>query len=73
MRPAGFADEVVDGGLVGVAGRAQVSVGGGGELGQSAALQPVMSAGEEQGVVQSGVGDLVAVAVRQPGDQPVGA
>src|SRR3954463_7968607 len=32
-----------------------------------------MDAGEEQGVVQPGVGDLVAVAVREPGDQPVGA
>src|SRR4051812_40393886 len=34
---AGFVDEVVHGGLVGVAGGAQPSVGGVGELGESAA------------------------------------
>jgi hypothetical protein len=42
-------------------------------LGESAAEQPVVGAGQEQCVVQAGVGDLVAVAGRDPGDQPVGA
>ena len=38
-----------------------------------AAEQPVMGSGQEQGVVQPVVGDLVAVAAGQSDDQPVGA
>lgn len=44
-----------------------------GELGESGAQQSVVCSGEEQRVVQSVVGELVAVGVRGAGDQAVRA
>lgn len=42
-----------------------------GELGETAVQQPVVDAGEERGVGQSGVGDAVAVGAGDAPDQPV--
>jgi hypothetical protein len=59
--------------LVGAAGGCQWMGGGIGELSQAGAEQTVVGAGEEEGVVEAGVGELVAVAVRDAGDQAVGS
>ena len=70
----GLAGEVVVGGLVGAGGCAQLGGrgrAGVGGLGQAGAEQVVVCVGEQQRVVQSGVGDLVAAGVRDPGDEPV--
>lgn len=40
-------------------------------MGEPGAQQPVVGAGEEKGMVQPGVGDLIAVGVGDAGDQPV--
>ena len=64
--------EVVYGSLVEATGRLQRSWFGFGEFGQAGAQQPVVGAGQEECVVESGVGDVVAVAVRESGDQCVG-
>src|SRR5258705_2022156 len=66
----GLAGEVVVGGLVGPGGGAQPGRrgrAGVGELGQAGAEQVVVGVGEQQRVVQSGVGDLVAAGVRGAG------
>jgi len=68
--------EVVEGGLVCAGCGAQPGGGGRvwvGELGQPGAQQVIVGVGEEQGVVQSGVGDLVAAGVGNAVDEPVGA
>ena len=70
----GLAGEVVAGGLVGAGGCAQLGGrgrAGVGGLGQAGAEQVVVRVGEQQRVVQSGVGDLVAAGVRDAGDEPV--
>src|SRR6516165_8237293 len=70
----GVAGVVVVGGLVGAGGGAQPGgcgrAGVGGQ-GQAGAEQVVMGVGEQQRVVQAGVGDLVAAGVRDAGDQAV--
>ena len=70
----GLAGEVVVGGLVGAGGGAQPGGrgrAGVGELGQAGAEQVVVGVGEQQRVVQAGVGDLVAAGVRDAGDEAV--
>src|SRR5579863_1156843 len=70
----GLAGQVVVGGLVGAGGGAQPGWrgrAGVGDLGQAWAEQVVVSAGEQQRVVQAGVGDLVAAGVRDAGDEAV--
>jgi hypothetical protein len=68
--------EVVEGALVGAVGGAQprwcrwVGVG---DLGQAGAQEMVVGVGEQQGVLQAGVGDLVAAGVGDAGDEPVRA
>jgi hypothetical protein len=62
MREVCLAGEVVEGSLVGAGGGS--ARGGGGsaevvELGQAGAEQVVVGAGEEQGVLEAGVGDVV--------------
>jgi hypothetical protein len=52
---SGFAGELVDGCLVAAAGCLEGSGFWVGELGQAGAQEPVVGAGEEQGVVESGV------------------
>lgn len=42
------------------------------ELGQPGAQEMIVGVGEEQGVLQTGVGDLVATSVRNAADQSVG-
>ena len=44
-----------------------------GEVGQAGVEQSVVEVGEQHGVVQAGVGDLVAVGAGDAGDQAVGA
>ena len=69
-----LACEVVEGGLVGAGGGAQPGWrgrAGVGELGQAGAEQVVVGVGEQQGFVESGVGDLVAAGFRDAGDEAV--
>ena len=63
--------EVADGGLVGPVGSAQCCGGGGAELGEAGLKDPAVDAGEEHGVAQAGVGDLVAVGAGDTLDQAV--
>ena len=42
-------------------------------MGEAAAEQSVVGSGQEQGVVEPGVGDLVAVSAGDAGDQAVDA
>ena len=70
----GLAGEVVVGGLVGAGGGAEPrgrGRAGVGELGQAWAEQVGVGVGEQQRVVQAGVGDLVAAGVRDAGDEAV--
>ena len=66
--------EGVDGVLVGAVGGFECS---GwcwcGEVGQSGGQQSVVDGGQEPGGAQAGVGDLVAVGVRDAGDEAVQA
>ena len=64
-------DEVVEGGLVGVVGLAERGWGWVIQFGQAGPQQPVVEAGEEHRVAQAGVGDLVAVGVRDAVDEAV--
>jgi hypothetical protein len=43
------------------------------DLGEAGAEQPGVGSGEEQRVPEPGVGDLIAVGVRDAGDEVVGA
>jgi hypothetical protein len=68
--------ELADGGLVVAGSGAQPGRRGWvwvGEFGQSGAQKMIVSVGEEQGVLQPGVGDLVAAAVGNPMDEAVRA
>ena len=66
--------EGVDGVLVGAVGGTERSGRvWSGEVGQSGGEQSVVDGGQEPGGAQAGVGDLVAVGVRDPGDEPVQA
>lgn len=58
-----FLGEFVDGVLVVAAGGLEWAGLGGGELRQAGAEQPVVDTGQEQRVVEPGLGELVAVAV----------
>ena len=71
-----LAGEVVDGVAVGAVGGAQRCGDGrgvAGEFTESGTQEPGVQAGEEQGVAQPGVGDLVAVCVRESLDEAVDA
>ena len=68
---SGFTGEALDGALIGVAGGAESSVAGVVEFGEAAMEQPVVGPGEEQRMMQPGVGDPVAVRAGEPGDQVV--
>jgi hypothetical protein len=65
--------KVVDGTGVSAGGGCQAAVAdrGPGEAGQPAAQEPVVQAGEEQGLRDAGAGDLVAEGVRDALDEPV--
>jgi len=73
---AGVVGEFVEGGLVGAGGRAQLRWPGWAwvdEFGQRGSQEVVVGVGEEQRVLQSGVGDLVSAGAGDAGDQPVHA
>jgi hypothetical protein len=68
--------ELAEGSLVVVGNGAQPGRRGWvwvGEFGQPGAQKMIVSVGEEQGVLQPGVGDLVATAVGNPMDEAVRA
>ena len=70
------AGEVAEGCLVGAGGCAQRGWSGWagvGEFGQPGAQEMVVGVGEEQGVADPGVGDLVAAGPGDAGDEPVDA
>src|SRR5262249_51227491 len=70
---SGCLGEVGEGGFVGSGGGAEF--GGCGravKLGQASAREPVVGAGEEQGVAQAVVGDLISVGAGDAFDEPVG-
>jgi hypothetical protein len=71
----GVAGEVVEGGLVGAVGGPQPGRGGRvrvGDLGEPGAQEMVVGVGEQQRVLEPGVGDLVAAGVGDARDEPVG-
>jgi hypothetical protein len=73
---SGFLGELVEGALVVARGGVQgAGVGwvGIGEPRQARLEQPGVNVGDQRGVVQSGVGDSVAVSSRGACDQTVGA
>jgi hypothetical protein len=65
--------EVVDRAGVGAGSGRKAAAGSGwaGQGGQACAQEPVVQAGEEQGVREPGVGDLVAEGARDAFDEPV--
>jgi hypothetical protein len=65
--------EVVEGGVVGVGCGAESGGGGWVGVGEAGAQEVVVGVSEEQGVLHSGVGDLVAAGVGDAGDQSVSA
>lgn len=69
----GGVGEVVQCGAVGPVGCFDGAVVRVGELGQAGGQESVVDGGEEVGGAQPVVGDVVAVAVRDPFDQFVGA
>ena len=74
-REVGVAGEVVEGPPVGAVGGPQWGWGwrvGVGDFGEPGAQQVVVGVGEQQGVLEPGVGDLVAAGAGDARDEPVG-